>query len=117
MVGAVGWPPERWFMEDRESNSKAQVPHGLVAKAGRVSGTIALKTKGGASRQERERLINEQLAPELSKACDELGVVLATMPAAYTKERPGRDGQGRTVFEVHGRAEGDVLVPAISGRS
>jgi hypothetical protein len=35
----------------------------------------------------------------------------------YTKEKPGRDDEGRTVIEVAGRVEGDRLVPAVSRAS
>ena len=43
--------------------------------------------------------------------------MLAAQPARYTKERPGRDAEGRTVLEVAGRVEGDRLVPAVSRAS
>ena len=51
---------------------------------------------------------------ELTEASNKLGIVMAASPAKYTRERPGRDAEGRTVLEVAGRVEGDQLVPAIS---
>lgn len=87
--------------------------HQLVAKNGKVSGTVAVKITGWASRREREQAINDALAGALSKASEELGVVLAATPVSYTKERPGRDSQGRMVLEVHGCIEGDVLLPSV----
>jgi hypothetical protein len=44
-------------------------------------------------------------------------VILSTVPSRYTRERPGRDAEGRTVLDVSGRAEGDLLVPAVSRAS
>jgi hypothetical protein len=89
-------------------------PHGLVAEEGRVVGTVAVAVPPGVSREKREKLIDDALADQLAKACDELGVVLAASAAHYTRELPGRDAQGRTVLEVGGRVEGDRLVPFVS---
>jgi hypothetical protein len=88
--------------------------HGLVAEEGRVVGSIAVTVKPGATRVEREKLIDDALAEALNNAAEELGVVLAASPEHYTKERPGRDAEGRTILEVAGRVEGDRLVPAVS---
>jgi len=88
--------------------------HGLVAEKGRVAGTIAVPAKVGWSQQERESAIDAALDDPLSEAAMELGVVLAASPVKYTKERPGRDAEGRMVLEVAGRVEGDRLTPAVS---
>jgi hypothetical protein len=40
-------------------------------------------------------------------------VVLSATPSRYTRERPGRDAEGRTVLDVAGRVEGDLLTPAV----
>ena len=88
--------------------------HGLVAENGRVTGTVAVAVKPGATRDEREAAIEQALKEQLAAAADELGVVLAARPTAYTRERPGRDADGRTVLEVAGRVEGDRLMPAVS---
>jgi hypothetical protein len=93
---------------------KTGSPHGLVADEGKVTGTIVVSVKPGAGREERERAIDEAIADRLHAAAEELGVVLATQPARFTRERPGRDAEGRTVLEVAGRVEGDRLVPAVS---
>jgi hypothetical protein len=93
---------------------KTGSPHGLVAEEGRVTGTIAVLVKPGTSHAAREEAIDAELGPRLDEAARELGVVIATSPARYTKERPGRDAEGRTVLEVAGRVEGDRLVPAVS---
>jgi hypothetical protein len=92
---------------------KLGTPHGLVAEGGSVTGTIAIKLEPGATSQEREKAIEAAL-DQLDAAAEELGVVLAASPAKYTKERPGRDAEGRMVLEVAGRVEGDRLVPAVS---
>ena len=93
---------------------KTGTRHGLLGDNGKVTGTVAVPVKPGAGREERERAIEEVLDAQLQAAADELGVVLAARPAAYTKERPGRDAEGRTVLEVAGRVEGDRLMPAVS---
>ena len=89
-------------------------PHGLVSKSGRVTGTIAIEPKPGWSHEEREAAIEDALSPRLFAMAEELGVVLTTTPAKFTKERPGRDADGRLVLEVAGRVEGDRRVPAVS---
>ncbi|MGC4118850.1 MAG: hypothetical protein QM765_30660 [Myxococcales bacterium] len=91
--------------------------HCLVAENDKLFGSVAVEIKIAATRRERDQVIDAALAADLSRAGETLGVVLAARPAAYTKERPGRDAQGRTVLEVAGRVEGDVLVPAISRAS
>jgi hexokinase len=88
--------------------------HGLLAKDGRVVGSVAVRIAPGASSQEREKAINEVLSAELSESAMELGVVLAAAPERFTRERPGRDAEGRTILEISGRVEGDTLVPAVS---
>jgi hypothetical protein len=93
---------------------KTGSPHGLVADNGKVTGTVAVTVKPGAGKEERERAIEEVLDAQLQAIAEELGVVLAVRSAAYTREKPGRDGEGRTVLEVAGRVEGDRLVPAVS---
>jgi hypothetical protein len=87
---------------------------GVVAKNGKVTGILAVHLPPGTSRAARDRAIDEALADALTAAATELGVVLAAAPASFVRERPGRDAQGATLFEVAGRAEGDRLVPAVS---
>jgi len=96
---------------------KLGTPHGLVADGGSVAGTIAIVIKPGATSQEREKAIEAALDEQLNAAAEELGVVMTAAPAKYTKERPGRDAEGRMVLEVAGRVEGDRLVPAVSRQS
>jgi hypothetical protein len=88
--------------------------HGLVADNGKVTGTIAVTVKAGSTREERETAVEVALTEQLNAIADELGVVLAAKPSNFTKERPGRDAEGRTVLEVAGRVEGGRLVPAVS---
>jgi hypothetical protein len=89
-------------------------PHGLFAEGGRLVGSIAVAIPAGASREQRDAAIDAVLGAELAEVARSLGAVLAASPVAYTKERPGRDAEGRTVLEVAGRIEGDVLAPAVS---
>lgn len=90
---------------------------GLVAERGRVVGSIAVLIKPGASREDRSKAIDEALTEPLATAASELGAVLAAAPERFTRERPGRDSEGRTVLDVAGRVEGDNLVPAVSKAS
>jgi hypothetical protein len=89
-------------------------PHGLYAEGGRLVGSIVVAIPAGASREQREAAIGAVLGADLAEVARSLGAVLAASPAAYTKERPGRDAEGRTILEVAGRIEGDVLAPAVS---
>jgi hypothetical protein len=89
-------------------------PHGLLAKDGRVVGSVAVTIPPGASREDRSQAINDALAEKLAEAAQKLGAVAAAAPERYTRERPGRDAEGRTILEVAGRVEGDALVPAVS---
>lgn len=87
-------------------------PHGLLAESGKVVGSTAVAIPAGTSSAERARRIEEALGGPLREAAQELGAVLGAAAEKYTRELPGRDEEGRTVLEVLGRVEGDVLVPA-----
>ncbi len=91
--------------------------HALVAEGTRVFGSIAVRIKPGSSHEARGQAIDEELEGPLADVATELCVILAAAPSRYTRERPGRDAEGRTVLDVFGRVEGDVLVPAISNAS
>jgi hypothetical protein len=96
---------------------KTGSPHGLVAQDGKVLGTITVAVPPGTTQAAREEAIDRELGDRLHEAAEELGVVLAAKPISFTRERPGRDPEGRTVLEVAGRVEGDRLVPALSRAS
>lgn len=91
--------------------------HSLITENNAVIGTIAVLIPAGSSQQAREQHIEQALDDALNTAAEELGVVLAASPMRYTRERPGRDADGRTVLDVAGRVEGDRLVPAVSRAS
>ena len=93
---------------------KTGSPHGLVADNGHVTGTVAVAVPPGATKEAREAAIERALDEQLAAVAEELGVVLAARPSSYTRERPGRDADGKTVLEVAGRVEGDRLMPAVS---
>jgi hypothetical protein len=96
---------------------KSGEEHGLIADRGRVIGSIVVSLSPGISRADREKTIDAALTEKLHGAAAELGVLLSTSPERYTRERPGRDDAGRTVLDVVGRVEGDVLVPAVATRT
>jgi chromosome segregation ATPase len=91
--------------------------HGLVAREGHVMGSIAVALAPGSTRAARASALEAALGDALTSAATELGLVLGAAPERYTRERPGRDADGNTVLDVLGRVEGDVLVPAVSGRA
>jgi hypothetical protein len=104
---------------DRVDAAKARVelakrtgsPYGVIADGGRVFGTVAVELAPGISKAEREKVIDAALGDALHGAAKELGLVLSTSPSRYARERPGRDAEGKTMLDVVGRAEGDLLVP------
>lgn len=85
--------------------------YGVIAQGGRVVGAIAVALSPVISRTEREKAIDEALTGALTEAAKEMGLVLSASPSRYVRERPGRDAEGKTVLDVVGRAEGDLLVP------
>jgi len=88
--------------------------HTIIAEGTRVFGSIAVRVPPGSSHEARGRAIDEELTGPLTDVATELGVVLAAVPSRYTRERPGRDAEGRTVLDIYARVEGDTLVPAVS---
>jgi hypothetical protein len=93
---------------------KTGAPYGITTTASGVVGCIAVTIPPGTSHERRGRLIDDALTSELTDAARSLGVVLAAAPSRYVRERAGRDAEGRTVFDVAGRVEGDMLTPAVS---
>lgn len=87
--------------------------HAVVVQGDRVKGTIAVRIPPGGSSEQRLKLLEDVLAEQLDAVITTLGVVLAATPAKYVRERPGRDADGQTIFDVDGLVEGDFLVPAV----
>lgn len=84
---------------------------GVIAEGGRVLGQVAVLIGARSTKSAREKAIDDALGSQLVDAASALGLVLAASPSRYTRERPGRTADGKTVLDVLGRAEGDVLVP------
>jgi hypothetical protein len=91
--------------------------YGIIADDRTVVGLIAVLIPAGASRRQRVEAMGAALDEPLGAAASQLAVLLATSPERYARERPGRDEEGRIVFDVAGTVEGDVLVPAVSARA
>jgi hypothetical protein len=91
--------------------------YGVIAEGGRVMGTIAVALGPGISRADREKAIDAALGDALAGAARELGLVVSASPSRFVRERPGRDAEGKTMLDVAGRAEGDVLVPGYARNS
>jgi hypothetical protein len=96
-----------------ERFDKSGQEHAVVVQGDRVAGSIAVHVPPGSSHDARMRLIDDALAEPLAAVVSELGVVLAAAPSKYVRERSGRDAEGRTVLDVDGAVEGDLLVPAV----
>lgn len=92
---------------------KSGQEHAVVALGNRVAGTLAVHVPPGTSHEARLQIIEDALAEPLAAAVLELSVVLAATPSKYVRERMGRDSEGRTVLDVEGVVEGDLLVPAL----
>ena len=80
-----------------------------------VVGELALELPPGTSAAVRDKAIDVLLNERLSARASELDVVLAASPSRFAIPRNGKDASGRTVFDLHGRAEGDRLVPVRKG--
>lgn len=96
-----------------ERFDKSGREHAVVVQGNRVAGTIAVHVPPGSSQETRMQIIDDALAEPLAAVTSELGVVLAAAPSRYVRERGGRDAEGRTVLDVEGAVEGDLLVPAV----
>lgn len=80
-----------------------------------IKGELALELPPGTSAAVRDKAIDVLLADRLAERATELDVVVAAAPSRYAMPRNGKDERGRTVFDLHGRAEGDRLVPVRKG--
>jgi hypothetical protein len=87
--------------------------HAVVVRENRVIGTIAVFVPPGSSHENRAQIIEDALAEPLGRAAEKLGVILSATLSRYVRERTGRDAEGRTVLDVEGLVEGDLLVPAV----
>ncbi|HMY17857.1 MAG TPA: hypothetical protein PKA58_16150 [Polyangium sp.] len=96
-----------------ERYEKSGREHAIVVQGDRIKGTIAVRIPPGGSSEQRLQLLEDALTEQMAAAVDELGVVLAAAPVKYVRERPGRDAEGQTIFDVDGLVEGDFLVPAV----
>jgi len=96
-----------------ERYEKSGREHAVVVQGDRVKGTVVVRIPPGGSSEQRLQLLEDVLTEQLDAAATELGVVLAAAPVKYVRERPGRDAEGQTIFDVDGLVEGDFLVPAV----
>lgn len=80
-----------------------------------LSGELALELPPGTTASVRDKaidgLLNERLVDEAGK----LDLAIAASPSRFAHPRNGKDAQGRTVFDLRGRVEGDRLLPVRKG--
>lgn len=88
----------------------------LRVEGNEILGQLALLVPPGTTAARRDDMVDGALTEPLFAAAGELGVVLAADPHAYARPLDGRDEQGKTRFEVRGRAEGGRLVPVRGGK-
>lgn len=88
----------------------------LTVKGDEISGEFAVALKGGTAATARDKLVDDLLTEPLYALARKLSVVVGSDPHHYAHPLEGRDAEGRTVFSVRGRLEGDVLVPVRAGK-
>lgn len=76
-----------------------------------VIGVVAVRLDPGITKEARASAIADALTPHLVRIAEGASVVVAADAQKFTRERPGRDAEGRTVLDVRGRIEGDRVVP------
>ncbi len=91
--------------------------HGLVVRDTDVLGSVPVEIPPGTGQEARAKLVDDAVGGPLGDRASELGAILAAAPSRFTRERPGRDAEGRTILDVRARLEGDRLVPAVSKAS
>lgn len=96
-----------------ERFDKSGQEHAVVVQGNRVVGTIAVRIPPGSSHETRLQIIEDALVEPLGRAVQELGAILSTTSSKFVRERSGRDSEGRTVLDVEGMLEGDLLVPSV----
>lgn len=84
---------------------------GLRLDGERVRGMVAVLVPPGTSSADRRRLLDRALGAPLEELAQAHGLALQAAPSRYLRERPGRDAEGRTVLDVAGHVEGDLIVP------
>jgi hypothetical protein len=87
---------------------------GVAVMGDEVIGVIGVVVAPGSGSDARSKAIDDALAVPLDACARDLGGVLAAPPHRYTRERPGRDSEGRTLLDVRGRLEGDRVIPAVT---
>ncbi len=88
----------------------------LQLEGNEIRGAFALRLAPGTRADERDARVDELLTDALFDAALQLGAVLAADPHAYAHPLDGHDDEGRTRFEVRGRAEGGRVVPVRGGK-
>lgn len=81
-----------------------------------LAGELALELPPGTTAAVRDRSIDALLGDALIDAAASVDAVVAAAASAFAFPRPGKDPQGRTVFDVRGRIEGDRLLPNRPGK-
>lgn len=81
-----------------------------------IRGEFEVLVPPGTLAARRDELVDEVLTDPLYEAARTLGAVPAADAHAYARALDGRDEEGRTRFEVRGRAEGGRLVPIRGGK-
>lgn len=88
----------------------------LRVEGDEVRGEVALLLAPGTLREAQDSALDEALREPLHQASQTMGVFLVAAPSAFARPLPGKDEAGCTRFEVHGRVEGERLVPIRKGR-
>lgn len=85
-------------------------PAALRRSGDDVEGTVRVLLPPGLVRADRARLVAKAVAEVLEPLLRDRDVTLSAAADRFVRER-GRDEEGRTLFALHARIEGDFLVP------
>jgi hypothetical protein len=81
-----------------------------------LRGELVLALEPGTVAGLRDRAIDRIVAAPLEAIAEAHGAVVAAAPSAFAHPRPGKDDEGRTVFDLRGHLEGDRLLPRRAGK-
>ncbi len=82
----------------------------LHVEGERIVGVVALDLSPGTRSGAQDKQLDEVLGPALTDLARELDCVLGAAASTFAKPM-GKHEDGRARFLVHGRVEGDRLVP------
>lgn len=87
----------------------------LEIEGAELVGELALELPPGTTAAKRDKALDALLGDRLADVAAGVDFAVAASPCRFAIPRNGKDAQGRTVFDLRGRAEGGRLVPVRKG--